>query len=227
MTTDAEPTKAPFWELFAQWHTLIDRGDPRFAMLSTVEEVAGPLAEIEAGVTSNLWNMQRHWTIHTIRSNADLNDNLRRKGVDLRLVLPRRVAERRCPLASSHHPHLRLFPVAHPLMVCDRRLVVVGDSTGDSVWCTTEPGLVGRAVEFFQEVWHRAVPAVATGETPPFTARMVEIALLLVDGATDREIARSLGVSERTVSADVRELSSRLGARSRAQAIALISGVDG
>ena len=42
------------------------------------------------------------------------------------------------------------------------------------------------------------------GQHPPFTPRMVDIALLLVDGATDREIARSLGVSERTVSADVR-----------------------
>ena len=72
-----------------------------------------------------------------------------------------------------------------------------------------------------------AEPAVPEGEQPPFTRRMVDIALLLVDGATDREIARSLGVSERTVSADVREMSRRLGARSRAHAIALISGVDG
>ena len=50
------------------------------------------------------------------------------------------------------------------------------------------------------------------GEEPPFTRRMVDIAFLLVDGATDREIARTLGVSERTVSADVREMSLRLGA---------------
>ena len=56
---------------------------------------------------------------------------------------------------------------------------------------------------------------------------MVDIALLLVDGATDREIAGALGVSERTVSADVREVIRRLGARSRAQAIALISGAEG
>ena len=65
------------------------------------------------------------------------------------------------------------------------------------------------------------------GQEPPFTRRMVDIAFLLVDGATDREIARALGVSERTVSADVREMSRRLGARSRAHAIALISGVEG
>ena len=56
---------------------------------------------------------------------------------------------------------------------------------------------------------------------------MVDIALLLVEGATDREIARSLGVSERTVSGDLRQMCARLGARSRAHAIALISGVEG
>ncbi len=53
----------------------------------------------------------------------------------------------------------------------------------------------------------RPSPRCRRGEDPPFTPRMVDIALLLVDGATDREIARSLGVSERTVSADVREMS--------------------
>ena len=68
---------------------------------------------------------------------------------------------------------------------------------------------------------------VADGRRPPYTRRMVAIAGLLVDGATDREIARELGVCERTVSADVRAMSQRLGARSRAHAIALISGVEG
>jgi DNA-binding CsgD family transcriptional regulator len=63
------------------------------------------------------------------------------------------------------------------------------------------------------------------GMEPPFTRRMIDIAFHLIDGATDREIARALGVSERTVSSDVREMSNRIGARSRAQAIALISGI--
>ena len=72
-----------------------------------------------------------------------------------------------------------------------------------------------------------ARPAVPEGEPPPFTARMLQIAYRLVNGATDREIARALDVSERTVSAEVREMSRRLGARSRAHAISLISGVVG
>jgi DNA-binding NarL/FixJ family response regulator len=51
---------------------------------------------------------------------------------------------------------------------------------------------------------------------------MVDIAFLLTEGASDREIARHLHVSERTVSADVAEIVRRLGARGRAHAIAVI-----
>ena len=52
------------------------------------------------------------------------------------------------------------------------------------------------------------------------------MALLLLRGATDRQISRELGVSERTVSAEVRELGRRLGATNRAHAIARICGVS-
>jgi DNA-binding CsgD family transcriptional regulator len=227
MVTNAEPTQAPGWGLFAEWHALIDRCDPRFTLVATVREMAEPLAQIVAPIRISMWNMQRHHTIHTLRDYAGLDASLRRKRVDLRYVLPRRVAERRFPLASSSEPELRLAPVAHPLLIADGRRMVVGDSTGETVWTSSDPETVARAVRFYEGVWGTAEPAVPEGEDPPYTARMVDIALRLVDGATDREIARSLGISERTVSSDVREMSRRLGARSRARAIALISGVEG
>ena len=117
--------------------------------------------------------------------------------------------------------------MAHPLIVSDRRRILVGDATGETIWTSTDRGVVDGAVRLFEGLWAVAEPAVPEGQHPPFTPRMVDIALLLVKGATDREIARSLGVSERTVSGDLRQMSTRLGARSRAHAIALISGVDG
>lgn len=214
-------------DLFPELHGLIDRGDPRLRMLSTVLEAGEPLARLEASTRSSMWNMQRHWTIQSMRDDNELDAKSRRRGIELRLVLPARVAEQRCPLASSHYPYLRVSPVAHPLMVIDRHRVVVGDRTAETVWTTTEPDLVARAVRLYEDVWASAAPAVPDGVDPPFTPRMVGIALRLVDGDTDREIARALGVSERTVSADLRRMSIRLGARSRAHAIALISGVDG
>ena len=115
----AEPPTAPGWGVFAQWHELIDRGDPRFTLVATVEEVAEPLARIEATIRVSMWNMQRHHTVRLHRDNARLDVSLRRKKVDMRYVLPRRVAEGRFPLASSSDPDLRLAPVAHP--AADRR----------------------------------------------------------------------------------------------------------
>lgn len=222
-----EPAGPPRWGLFAQWHDLIDRGEPRFSYLAKAHEMAEPLARIEASISHSMWNMQRHQTVGIQRDNNELDANLRRKGINIRYVLPRRVAEGRFPLASSMEPDLRLAPVAHPLLIADGRRIVIGDSTGESVWTSADPDIVGRAVALFETVWRAADPAVPEGEEPPFTPRMVDIAFRLVDGATDRGIARALGVSERTVSSDVREMSRRLGARSRAHAIALISGVGG
>lgn len=227
MATGERPSEATGWSLFAEWRALIEQRDPRFTWLSTVEEVAEPLSQVAASITVSHWNMQRHWSIASIRSAVPDDERLRRRGVVSRMVIPRRVADGRCPLASSYEPELRLAPVAHPMVVADGRLVVVGDSTGDAVWTSSAPDVVGGAVAFFESVWRTAEPAVPAGAQPPYTPRMIRVAILLVDGATDREIARSLGVSERTVSAEVREMSRRLGARSRAHAIALISGSEG
>ena len=226
MAAGAEPLRSPGWGLFARWHALIDTGDRRFTMLSTVLEVQEPLARLEKGIEVSMWNVQRHNTVGAIRDSAAMDARLRLREVDMRFILPRRVAERRCPLASSYEPDLRLAPVAHPLMVGDGRWVLVGDSTGEVVWISRDVEVVADAMRFYDDLWQAASPAVPPGESPPFTPRMVQVGVRLAEGASDREIARSLGVSERTVSADVREMSRRLGARSRAHAIALISGVE-
>ena len=113
------------------------------------------------------------------------------------------------------------------MMVLDGRLVLVGDSTGETMWTSTDAGVVERAIGLYESLGQKAEPAVPDGEQAPFTPRIVQIAFRLVDGATDREIARSLGVSERTLSADIRETALRLGVGSSAQTIARISGHRG
>jgi DNA-binding CsgD family transcriptional regulator len=227
VATDAEPTQAPGWGLFAEWHALIDRGDPRFTLVAQVQDAAQPINQLAAKTRASVWNMQRHNTIDDLGDPLGLEAEARRRGLELRYILPRRVAESRNPLVSSYYPYLRLGPVAHPLLISDRRRILVGDATGETVWASTDAGVLANAVGLFQHAWDAARPAVPEGADPPFTRRMVDIGVLLARGATDREIARTLGVSERTVSADVREMSTRLGARSRAHAIAIISGLDG
>jgi pimeloyl-ACP methyl ester carboxylesterase/DNA-binding CsgD family transcriptional regulator len=58
-------------------------------------------------------------------------------------------------------------------------------------------------------------PKVIGGEPP--TARQLQVADLIADGLTNAEIARSLGVSVRTVDAHVDQLRTKLGVRARAQ----------
>ena len=190
-----------------------------------MDDALAVIAPLAATLRTSVWNMQRHSSVDSLRDDGGHSARAGQRGVEFRYVLPRRVAEQRNPLASSHFAYLRLAPVAHPLMVGDRSWVVVGDATGDAIWTSRDPGVVARAVDLFERVWAAAEPAVPLGEEPPFTRRMVAIGIRLADGATDRQIARELGVSDRTVSADVREMSVRLGARSRAHAIALSSGV--
>lgn len=128
-------------------------------------------------------------------------------------------------LASSLVPGLRVGAARQPLVLLDGRRAVVRDPVGDGWWVTADPELVARAQRTFDAVWNASSPALDPGRPRPFTPRMLDVADLLVQGATDRAIARELRVSERTVSAEVRELTRRLGATTRAHAIARISGV--
>lgn len=227
MATSAQSKPAPGWELFGQWQALIDAGDPRFVLFGRNRELEQPLAALVDSTRVSVWNMQRNHSVRALREHAERDATLRRRNVEIRYILPRRVAESRSPLVSSSEPGLRLAPVGNPLLIADGRLFLVGDSAAESVWKSTDPEMVADAVNLYETVWAAAEPAVPEGQDPPLTPRMVQIAVSLVGGSTDRQIARALDVSERTVSADIKEMSNRLGARSRAHAIALISGVDG
>ena len=103
MATGAEPTQAPGWELFAQWHALIDRGDPRFTLVSTVEDVAaaaGPSWRPRSGQHVEHAAAPDDRAIRTARRPARREPAP--QGVSsMRMILPRRVAERRSPLGQQ------------------------------------------------------------------------------------------------------------------------------
>jgi DNA-binding CsgD family transcriptional regulator len=71
--------------------------------------------------------------------------------------------------------------------------------------------------------WAEAGDAEETGlnEPPPLTAREREVLALLAEGASNKAIARALGVSVHTVKFHVASLTEKLGAKGRLEAVAI------
>lgn len=75
----------------------------------------------------------------------------------------------------------------------------------------------------------RLLPAIDTGESSwrvALTAREQEAAVLLARGASNKEIARQLEITERTVKAHVGAMLEKLGARDRLQLSLIINGIE-
>jgi hypothetical protein len=81
-----------------------------------------------------------------------------------------------------------------------------------------QPGLVEMLTRYFDELWNRAiaVPALQHGDTRPDLHDL--LLTQLARGAKDEQIARSLGISLRTVRRRVAALMVELGVDSRFQA---------
>lgn len=71
--------------------------------------------------------------------------------------------------------------------------------------------------------WAEAADAEDTGlnEPPPLTAREREVLALLAEGASNKAIARVLGVSVHTAKFHVASLTEKLGAKGRLEAVAI------
>ena len=213
---------------FFRWiHRLVLESDDRVTPMGPVDEALSRSAgDLATSVRRSFWHMTFAPTWHEVRTARPLQLAATRPGIDHRYLTSPRSIER-LPLLSSHHVGMRLAHTIGPLLVVDGATLFVGAPRGEdaagSVWVSTVPHVVGAATACFETVWQDSWPAVPAGSDPPFTRRMVEIGFLLTDGASDREIARALHLSERTISAEVAEIVRRLGARNRAHAIALIT----
>lgn len=86
---------------------------------------------------------------------------------------------------------------------------------------------------FRQHLWRRAAALLPAEPSPPrrsanaefggLTAREREVAMLIAQGKSNREIAAALVVSERTVTTHISNIFSKLGFTSRAQVAAWAS----
>ncbi len=110
------------------------------------------------------------------------------------------------------------------------RLAVVGeaaalvprrfDQVGGDVLVIEQPGLVSALTVLFESLWERAMVVPGIGAAPAEVSAGARRLLLdqLTRGAKDDQIARTLGLSLRTVRRRVAELMDELGAASRFQA---------
>ncbi len=111
-------------------------------------------------------------------------------------------------LASGAEIQIQLTPNLMP----DRHLLVlspIGAAVAPSAGEVAQPGHVEE---------HAAPP---TGGRRP-SARELQVLSLLAEGATDPQIAKQLELSPATVQTHVRNAKAKLGARTRAQAVALV-----
>jgi DNA-binding CsgD family transcriptional regulator len=200
--------------------------DPRVRLLGSRAGANAYLDEYALSPPLRAWNMQT--TVHSrmVLHNPRGNAAARAFGTDLRMVVPLH-GVRRAPLSVQLESPLRIGPVPFPLLVADEVAFLAGPHgthLTDTFWALEDPELVGRAADAYLAVWHAATPVEELDLPQRLPDRTFEVALRLIDGLTDREIAAALDVSERTVSAEVSRVVAWTGARSRGHAVALLVG---
>ncbi|WP_323096405.1 helix-turn-helix transcriptional regulator [Intrasporangium sp. YIM S08009] len=204
------------------------RSTPGFRLLGAgLEQIDAGLAALEPTARSSVWTMQPIMSWDPQNGMLEIDDQTRRRGLDFCFVTRERTAEV-FPLLSSEMPHVRFGPAPAQFILVDGVTAVLGGPPDDdgypTAWLTTRAELV----TLVRGIWDIARPlsraGVPAGAEPPFTARQCLIARRMVLGAKDAAIARELGVSVRTVAAEVAALMEGLGAASRAEAALVLRG---
>jgi DNA-binding NarL/FixJ family response regulator len=97
---------------------------------------------------------------------------------------------------------------------------VLKGASGDELIATVRAVAAGES-RMVPEIAQALLRAVRTPRAMRLTEREREILALIADGLSNRAIGERLNVAERTVKYHVGEILARLGARNRAQAVAL------
>ncbi|WP_207556127.1 helix-turn-helix transcriptional regulator [Intrasporangium flavum] len=195
-----------------------------------VDQIAQGLAAIEPRTRRTVESVQPTSTFNPHDRTQPLDEASRSRGLTLRFVGSERAFAMN-PMLVAMYPHARVGPTVARFILIDRTAAVVGgppDPRGfPTAWLATRDDVVERVRDLWTRTWARAVPVVPPGEQPPFTRRQFEVARRLALGAKDQAIARELGVSVRTVAADVAGLVAALEARNRVEVVLVLRGGRG
>jgi DNA-binding CsgD family transcriptional regulator len=202
---------------------------PGFRRLGTgIEDIERNLAAVVEPMTRrSVWSLQPVITFDPRDLMRTTSARSQQRGLDMRMVTTERTLLHN-PLLSSEHPGVHVGPVQFQCIFVDETTAVVAgpnDERGfQTAWLTTRTDVVSRVAAIWQETWARSRPALAPGSSPPFTPRQCVVARRLMVGTKDAAIARELGVSRRTIAADIAHLVHQLGASNRAAAVLALRG---
>jgi DNA-binding CsgD family transcriptional regulator len=115
-----------------------------------------------------------------------------------------------------------LDQITERLIVIDREVAFIPANADRTLALEVRhPVLIDYFAVIFDRLWHMATPMhpeAATRATPAdITPRQHAIAVLLVEGHTDTDIAERLGMNVRTARVHIAKLAATLGSESRAQ----------
>jgi len=189
-----------------------------------VDQIAQGLAAIEPRARRTVESFNPHDRTQT------LDESSLSRGITMRFVGSERAFAMN-PMLVAVYPEARVGPTVARFILIDRSAAVVGgppDPRGfPTAWLATRDDVVHRVRDLWERTWARATPVVPPGEQPPFSRRQYEVARRLALGAKDQAIARDLGVSVRTVAADIAALVAALGARNRVEVVLILRGGRG
>ncbi len=204
------------------------RSTPGFRLLGEgLEQIDAGLAALEPRARSSVWTMQPLLFWDPRNGMIAIDEQTRQRGIDMCFITGERSAAAN-PLITSEMPHVRFGPAPAQFILIDGTTAVVGGPFGGdaypTAWLTTRDDLVTVVREVWDGALPQSRPGVPDGAEPPFTSRQCHVARRMVLGAKDAAIARELGVSVRTVAAEVSALLDGLGAASRAEAALMLRG---
>lgn len=193
---------------------------------STGNEVRATFEQLEQETRRSVWALAPEpgdpRTLHT-----EADERSRRRGLDLRTIVDETATHR--PIAAPEvllRHQMRVAPVLLQMLLVDEERVVIdgprvtpGSRSGWLVW---DPTTVEAACSLWRSTEAASVQLPSSAVF--LSNRQRRIALGLVDGLTDGAMARSLGVSLRTVASEVRLLMQAVDARSRYQAGVRLAG---
>jgi DNA-binding CsgD family transcriptional regulator len=164
------------------------------------------------------------WPVPSGRASDVVITGALRRGRQSRALYPTEIATHPRDLVEQRAAageRVRLLPhVPCRLAVFGEQAVVIPQTWGGpagTVLLVRQPGIVFACREWFEELWSHGVGLPELGQPRDRRSR-AQLLDLLVRGVKDERIARTLGVSLRTVRRRIAELLAELGVESRFQA---------